>query len=173
MFINPGWLCAPTRAQAMREQHVAGATAFRQAVDSGDVTAAFTETPHESCMTNMQMPTTDTTSKEPVDPTAAELLTHLKKFYDSDMWPNSPTNLSNNNVRLDPFRFYAMHAGKGEQLVIPSHEPLRTAIICEHHDPPYAGHRGAKATEHMVQRLYWWPCMQGDTAKVVADCQGC
>jgi hypothetical protein len=173
MFINSGWLCALTRAQAMREQQVAEATAFRQAVDSGEVIAASTETPHESCLTDMQMPATDTEPKEPVDPTAAELLTHLKKFYASDMWLNNPTNLSKNHVRLEPSGFYVRDAGKGKQLVIPDHEPLRTAIIREHHDPPYAGHRGAKATEHLVQRLYWWPGMQGDIAKVVADCQGC
>ena len=104
-----------------------------------------------------------------MEPTVAELLTHLQKFYASDKWLSNPANLSKNRIRLEPSGFYVRDAGKGKQLVIPDHEPLRTAIIREPHDPPYAGHRSAKTTEHLVQRLYWWPGMQGDIAKVVAD----
>jgi transposase InsO family protein len=177
MFINPGWLCALTRAQALRETEVAeaeqAATKLQQAVDSGEVIAASTDMPQETCLPGMTPQSQQREKEEIVEPTVAELLSHLTKFYTSDKWFSNSVNLSKNHIVQEPSGFYVRNAGKGKQLVIPDHVPLRTAIIREHHDPPYAGHRGVKATEHLVQRLYWWPGMQGDIVKFVTDCRDC
>jgi hypothetical protein len=79
MFINPGWLCALTRAQALRETEVAeaeqAATKLQQAVDSGEVIAASTDMPQETCLPGMTPQSQQREKEEIVEPTVAELLT--------------------------------------------------------------------------------------------------
>jgi transposase InsO family protein len=106
--------------------------------------------------------------------TVAELLPRLKEWYDADPWFKQPQNLSRYGVILDEQHgLYYRENAKGRQLVIPNHKGLRQAILYEHHHPPWAGHRGYKPTEHLVQRLYWWPAMQADVHQYVTICPKC
>ena len=106
-------------------------------------------------------------------PTAAELLQRLQDLYKADPWFADTTNLSKNAVSLYADGMYYRDSGKGVQLVIPGDDQLRKAIIREMHDPPYAGHRGYRSTEHLIQRLYWWPNMHQEIVEYVSSCPGC
>ena len=105
--------------------------------------------------------------------TVSELLTHLTKWCSEDPWFSVPANLSRNGVALGHDGLYYRDSAKGKQVVVPANQALRTAIIRENHDPPYAGHRGSKSTEHLIQRLYWWPLMAQDVQSYVESCAGC
>jgi hypothetical protein len=106
-------------------------------------------------------------------PTVVDLLVRLAQLYAADPWFTNQANLSKNSVSLHMDGAYYRDCGKGEQLVIPNDNELRTAIIREHHDPPYMGHRGYKSTGHLVQRLYWWPHMLEDIQTYVSHCVKC
>jgi hypothetical protein len=114
------------------------------------------------------------TREEDSEATVAELLPRLKEWYEADPWFKQPQNLSRYDIALDEEHgLYYRESAKGRQLVIPDHKGLRQAILFEHHHPPWAGHRGYKPTEHLVQRLYWWPAMQSDIQQYVSKCPKC
>ena len=167
MCINTGWLSALTRAQA-------AAQARDMAVPSAPAAGTATPSVLDSAPTPLAaaLPVADT-ADEPVQPTVAELLTQITTWYSKDPWFSNPVNLSRNGVSQDHTGMYYRDSTKGRQLVIPNKHELRTAIIREHHDPPYAGHRGRKSTEHLIQRLYWWPDQQNEVRAYVDACASC
>lgn len=166
-YINAGWLTAITRAMAQRDEILRQEQSMEVDVVNGDVVPTST---HHCDVEHSQPPNDPDTA---IEATASELLSHITKWYAEDDWFKKLSNLSRNNVSLDHTGLYYRDSAKGRQLVIPNHQELRTAIIREHHDPPYAGHRGRKATEHLVQRLYWWPGLQQDVHNYVDTCVGC
>jgi len=114
------------------------------------------------------------TREEDSEATVIELLPRLSEWYAADPWFKEPGNLSRYGITLDAEHgLYYRDSAKGRQLVIPNHAGLRRAILYEHHHPPWAGHRGYKPTEHLVQRLYWWPAIQADVQAYVTTCPGC
>jgi len=60
-----------------------------------------------------------------------------------------------------------------DRLYVPADEPLKLAIIREHHDPPAAGHPGRSKTHELVTQRYHWPSMRKEIARYVANCHIC
>jgi len=167
MNINAGWFCAITRS--MDRAQTTGTTT--PVVDP--VAAMPVDSPESNDQSDVPSEVDPMESDHEAEPTVVDLLIDIKKMYESDPWFKFPTNLSKNKVQLDTSGMYYRDGTKGRQLVIPANAELRTAIIREHHDPPYAGHRGCKSTEHLVQRLYWWPALQKDVHDFVESCPNC
>jgi hypothetical protein len=174
MLINPGWLCAITRSMARAE-----ATAKAMAVDGGNtpVTVLGVDTPMPSVTFHdgeiLYDSHDESEGDEDNEPTVAEMIKHLAKWYKEDPWFQVSSNLSRNNITLDECGLYYRDSGHGKQLVIPNFSPLKEAIIKEQHEPPWVGHRGRHATLHLIQRLYWWPNMQDDVKAVLDKCHFC
>jgi hypothetical protein len=61
----------------------------------------------------------------------------------------------------------------GELLVVPNDEHVKTTVISECHDTPYAGHAGRGKTLHNVRKNFWWPGMARDVRRFVASCESC
>jgi hypothetical protein len=178
MHFNVGWLHALTRSQARAQQQPA-------APPSGPVEPPPATEPRRKGKKKRKVtisePTASTShpdkvqdvSQEQDEPTVTQLLQQLADAYVADVWFQHKSNLSRNAVSLRPDGLYYRDGPKGTQLVIPDDKQLKQAIIREHHDPPYAGHRGYRSTEHLVQRLYWWPHMHKDIQQYVESCAGC
>jgi hypothetical protein len=196
MFINAQCFAAITRsmARAAETQRMADEVVADQPVTESvpparskvTIPIDATEVPSEPQTVEPQVvePMVNSTTPEvevdPVnesdlddEPTVMDMLSQIRQWYDEDAWFQKPANLSKNGITRDHTGLYYREGTKGRQLVIPEHKPLRTAILREHHDPPYAGHRGRKPTEHFVQRLYWWPSMQKDVHTYVDACEKC
>jgi transposase InsO family protein len=62
---------------------------------------------------------------------------------------------------------------KGEAVYIPSDSALRSVLLRQHHDDPYAGHFGVSRTLELLQRKFYWPGMGRDVAEYVATCDTC
>jgi len=60
-----------------------------------------------------------------------------------------------------------------DRLYVPTHEPLKLAIIRENHDAPAAGHPGRSKTHELITRRYHWPSMRKEVARYVANCHIC
>jgi hypothetical protein len=175
MFIRAGWLHAvTTRAQA---------AAAQPAQPTPAVTVTPVQVPAQAKGNGRkvarpanasELPSTSNQAND-VDEfqTATALLAKLEQWYASDAWFANPANLSANAVTRHHDGAYYRDSGKGSQLVIPNSRELKLAIMREHHDPPYAGHRGARATLHLLQRMYWWPKMHDDVHEYVSACTLC
>jgi hypothetical protein len=59
------------------------------------------------------------------------------------------------------------------KIVVPQREELRTHIIREHHDVPWAGHRGVAKTLELVSRQFWWSTLRADVTAYVSSCDAC
>ena len=59
---------------------------------------------------------------------------------------------------------------KGDLIAVPHVASLRSALIWDYHDSPYAGHLGVNKTLHNVQRTFWWPGMFSDINEHVRTC---
>jgi hypothetical protein len=59
------------------------------------------------------------------------------------------------------------------RVVVPDNADLRQWVIHEHHDVPWAGHRGHTKTLELVSRQFWWPGMSKDVKHYVASCDQC
>jgi RNase H-like domain found in reverse transcriptase/Reverse transcriptase (RNA-dependent DNA polymerase)/Integrase zinc binding domain/Chromo (CHRromatin Organisation MOdifier) domain len=201
MNINSGWFSAITRAQAQAQQlHTAAEAVMAslpddmdsdivtESLDDMDIVTTSLDELDDMDIVTMSLDELDNNSTPQgpnpmeIDPdqpdsdeesTVAEMLTHLQKWYAADAWFQTRGNLSKFSITRDHSGLYYRDSARGRQLVIPGHHELRAAIIREHHDPPYAGHRGAKPTEQLIQRLYWWPGMQQDVVTYVGACTGC
>jgi transposase InsO family protein len=46
-------------------------------------------------------------------------------------------------------------------------------VLHEHHDSPWAGHRGFTKTLELVSRRFWWPRMRKDVFNYVHSCDRC
>ena len=62
---------------------------------------------------------------------------------------------------------------RGNRVVVPENEALRTSLISEFHDTPYAGHYGVTKTRASVGRIFWWDSMTGDISRYVLTCAAC
>jgi hypothetical protein len=45
--------------------------------------------------------------------------------------------------------------------------------MAEHHDTPYAGHKGVAKTLDSIQRMYYWPGMASDVRRFATTCASC
>ena len=54
----------------------------------------------------------------------------------------------------------------GRQVTTNDLDHKRT-LIMSHHDPPVYGHLGINRTIRLLERYYWWPQLQKDTADYV------
>jgi len=61
----------------------------------------------------------------------------------------------------------------GNRVFVPENEALRTSLISEFHDTPYAGHYGVTKTRAAVGRIFWWDSMAGDISRYVLTCAAC
>lgn len=61
----------------------------------------------------------------------------------------------------------------GGKVVIPNDASLRDRVIRQHHDAPYAAHRGIAKTLELIERLFWWPGLRHDVEKYVKTCNLC
>jgi hypothetical protein len=58
-------------------------------------------------------------------------------------------------------------------VVVPNDAGLRSEILTEFHNPPFAGHVGANKTLRSIARFYWWPNMIKDVVHLVKHCPSC
>lgn len=58
-------------------------------------------------------------------------------------------------------------------LVIPDDIDVKTLIMTECHDTPYAGHVGRTKTLHNIRKNFWWPRMFADVRRFIASCDSC
>jgi hypothetical protein len=61
----------------------------------------------------------------------------------------------------------------GDKIAVPRDADLRARVLYEHHDVPWAGHRGATKTLELVSRRFWWPGMSSDTKNYCHSCDHC
>lgn len=94
-------------------------------------------------------------------------LTDIAAGYKKDKWFREEKNIA--DLQQDDNGLY----WKGRLLVIPNAFKLRSKIIKELHDSPYAGHGGVKKTVELVSRDYWWPGLTKDVAQYVKQCDLC
>ena len=62
------------------------------------------------------------------------------------------------------------------KIVVPSHpkfQALRSLIVKEHHDAPFAGHQGVARTKEAISRLFWWKGLHRDVCKYIQGCREC
>ena len=52
-----------------------------------------------------------------------------------------------------------------------THVKLR--LMKEHHDVPWAGHRGVAKTIELIRRQFWWPSLRADVKEYVNTCVVC
>ena len=60
-----------------------------------------------------------------------------------------------------------------DRLLIPSYEPLQTALIHKAHDSPVTGHPGREATLSILSREFYWPGMSNMVRRFVRNCDVC
>ena len=93
----------------------------------------------------------------------------IKQGYSKDTWFTDPqcTHERQNLVNKNGL-WYQQQA-----IVVPKYLRLRTWIMQEFHDSPYAGHMGVSKTLQLIKRYYWWPRMKQDVAKYIKHCPSC
>jgi transposase InsO family protein len=98
-----------------------------------------------------------------------EGMTWKDKFvrgYQEDLWFKEPSNVA----PLVAHDGFLLHEGK---IVVPHAFGLRSHLMEEMHDSPYAGHQGVNKTLKLVARHYWWPTMTHDVTQYVTHCHLC
>ena len=50
---------------------------------------------------------------------------------------------------------------------------VRTALLCDYHNSPYAGHLGVNKTLHNMQRSFMWQGMSSDISCYIRTCVSC
>lgn len=86
--------------------------------------------------------------------------------YTVDPWFHDPSNQKS----LLPHEDLFLHDGK---IAVPDAFGLRTHLLREMHDSPYAGHQGVRKTLKLIARHYWWPSMAQDVERYVTTCHLC
>jgi hypothetical protein len=97
----------------------------------------------------------------------APLLDAIQRAYASDPACHTP-QFTSAFVRDDEGIWW-LH----NKVVVPDDPDLRTRIIREHHDAPWAGHRGVARTVELVSRQFWWRTLRGDVDVYVRSCDAC
>ena len=93
----------------------------------------------------------------------------LRAGQESDPWFSK----ANNTTDLVLSQQDALWRNEKGRVVVPNVPGLRKQLISFLHDPPHAGHPGAKRTKELVQRAYWWRGMGQDVDRYVATCPSC
>ncbi|KAI0993189.1 hypothetical protein K3495_g14995, partial [Podosphaera aphanis] len=65
------------------------------------------------------------------------------------------------------------HVRWRDRLLIPSYEPLQTALIHKAHDSPVTGHPGREVTLSILTRDFYWPRMSNMVRRFVRNCDVC
>ena len=86
--------------------------------------------------------------------------------YSVDPWFQNADNLKS----LLPYEGLFLHDGK---VAVPDAFGLRTLLLKEMHDSPYAGHQGVRKTLKLITRHYWWPSMTQEVERYVTTCHLC
>jgi hypothetical protein len=86
--------------------------------------------------------------------------------YSVDPWFQDADNLKG----LLPHEGLFLHDGK---VAVPDAFRLRTLLLQEMHDSPYAGHQGVRKTLKLISRHYWWPSMTQEVERYVTTCHLC
>ncbi len=89
-----------------------------------------------------------------------------KQSYQSDAWFANSNNLQDLKL-LDGLWW------KGDCLVIPNVSRVRTALLWDCHDIPYAGHLGVNKTLHNMHRSFLWQGMFSDINGYIRVCVSC
>jgi len=95
-----------------------------------------------------------------------DLKLELQRGYQTDAWFLNELNLQDLTL-LDGLWW------KGDRLVVPCVPRVRSALLWEYHDSPYAGHLGVNKTLRNLQRSYWWQGMFSDCTHHVQTCVSC
>jgi hypothetical protein len=59
------------------------------------------------------------------------------------------------------------------RVCVPKSSELKSAILKEMHNVPYAGHLGYHKTISVVKSQYYWPGMKKEVADFIAKCLKC
>ena len=59
------------------------------------------------------------------------------------------------------------------QIYVPDDPDLKLFIVKKHHNTPVAGHPGARHTQELVERHYWWPGLAIFVKNYVRSCHRC
>jgi hypothetical protein len=62
---------------------------------------------------------------------------------------------------------------KDNRIVLPGDPKVKQAVIAEHHDCPFAAHRGVEKTKERILRHFWWPHLAADIQEYVSTCPDC
>ena len=78
-------------------------------------------------------------------------------------------------VWIDPHKLKKIEGTwyKDGRRVVTNDLDHKRALIKSHHDPPVYGHPGINRTIRLLERYYWWPQLQKDTADYVQGCAEC
>ena len=68
---------------------------------------------------------------------------------------------------------YAEVWWKGDRIVVPDVRHVRSALLWEYHDSPFAGHLGVNKTLHNLQRSFWWQGLFTDISEYICTCVLC
>ncbi len=102
----------------------------------------------------------------PADSATLPLLDALRQAYAADPAYGDPATHS-------AFEFEDGLWYWGHKIVVPNIPELHARIIREHHDVPWAGHRGAAKTSELVSRQFWWSSLNSDVNTYVQTCDKC
>ena len=91
----------------------------------------------------------------------------IKAGYQYDPWFKQQTNVT------DLSKFNGLWINRGNQVMVPAIDELRTLLIAEHHDGGFSGHRGPERTLEAIKRVYWWPRLDADVSQYISRCSQC
>src|SRR6202012_5026695 len=60
-----------------------------------------------------------------------------------------------------------------DKIYVPRNMELRERILRSRHDTPIASHPGFWKMHDLVERDFWWPSVQSDIRKYIAECDIC
>ena len=95
----------------------------------------------------------------------------LKSLYETDAWKKEVAAWPKHYKEKPNGMWYY-----GDRLAIPSAKAFKVArvgIIREHHDTPFAGHRGFNKTKQSVGRAFYWRGMHTEILHYCNECFGC
>ena len=56
---------------------------------------------------------------------------------------------------------------------VPNNDLVRTLIVSEEHELPFAGHRGQEETARRLKKWWWWPSLTKDAEEFMQGCDRC
>jgi hypothetical protein len=98
--------------------------------------------------------------------TSGPFLAKVQEGYQQDSWFQETANIK--ALSLQDGIYLLGHA-----IVVPDFADLRSQVLHECHDAPYAGHPGRDKTLQLVQQMFWWPTVSADIRSYVKKCPSC